>query len=92
MNGMMVLNKRKREDNKLYAITRKMAYERDDGLCVLCGAMATEVHHIKFRSRGGKSNLSNLACLCRECHANAHGIYAKEIEKYLIERRQHEKN
>ena len=55
------MNKRKKLDNVLYARTRKWAYERDEGLCVLCGAMATEVHHITFRSQGGLSNLSNLA-------------------------------
>lgn len=80
------MNKRKREDNKLYAITRKMAYERDSGLCVLCGAQADEVHHIIFRSRGGLSNLTNLACLCRECHNNAHGTYANEIRDYLLQK------
>ena len=31
------MNKRKKQDNVLYARTRKWAYERDEGLCVLCG-------------------------------------------------------
>ena len=80
------MNKRKRLDNALYARTRKWAYERDEGLCVLCGAMATEVHHIEFRSHGGLSNLSNLACLCRDCHTKAHGSDAKQIREILKER------
>lgn len=77
------MNKRKREDNQLYKRTRRWAIERDNGLCVICEKMADEVHHIVFRSQGGLSNLSNLACVCRECHNNAHGIYAKEIRTYL---------
>lgn len=78
------MNRRKKLDNILYARTRKWAYERDKGLCVLCGAMATEVHHIEFRSHGGLSNLSNLACLCRYCHENlAHGVFAKETKRKL---------
>lgn len=85
MNGAN-MNKRKRQDNALYARTRKWAYERDDGLCVLCGAMATEVHHIEFRSHGGLSNLNNLACLCRDCHTKAHGSEAKKIREILKER------
>ena len=55
-------------------------------LCVLCGAMASEVHHILFRGRGGLSNLDNLACLCRECHEMAHGPQAAEVMKVLKER------
>ena len=80
------MNKRKKLDNVLYARTRKWAYERDAGLCVLCGAMATEGHHITFRSQGGLSNLNNLACLCRDCHTKAHGSDAKKIREILKER------
>lgn len=79
------MNKRKREDEKLYAITRRQAYERDNGLCVLCGSMASQCHHIVFRSQCGKSELSNLACLCLQCHNEAHGVNAKEIRKHLLE-------
>ena len=43
-------NKPEREDDKLYKITRPKAIEGDsiDGYpcCVICGAPATEVHHI----------------------------------------------
>ena len=80
------MNRRKKLDNVIYARTRKWAYERDKGLCVLCGAMASEVHHIVFRSQMGLSNLKNLACLCRDCHNKAHGEHAKEIREILIER------
>lgn len=89
------MNKRKRNDDKLYKITRSQAIERDsiDGYpcCVICGAPATEVHHILPRGRGGTSELNNLACLCRYCHENlAHGVFAKEtklkLETIIMER------
>ena len=80
------MNKRKKLDNVLYARTRKWAYERDNGQCVLCGAPAAEVHHIVVRSQMGLSNLNNLACLCRDCHNKAHGVDAKEIREILQER------
>lgn len=80
------MNKRKKLDYVLYARTRKWAYERDNGQCVLCGAPASEVHHIVFRSQMGLSNLNNLACLCRDCHNKAHGVDAKEIREILQER------
>ena len=82
------MNKRKRLDDKLYKKTRTQAVERDsiDGYpcCVICGAPATEVHHILPRGRGGTSELHNLACLCRYCHENlAHGVFAKETKSKL---------
>lgn len=82
------MNKRKKNDDKLYKITRPQAIERDsiDGYpcCVICGAPATEVHHILPRGRSGTSELKNLACLCRYCHENlAHGVFAKETKKKL---------
>lgn len=85
------MNKRKRLDDKLYKKTRPQAVERDsiDGYpcCVICGAPATEVHHILPRGRGGTSGtseLNNLACLCRYCHENlAHGVFAKETKRKL---------
>lgn len=79
------MNKRKRLDDSLFRKTKSLAYERDEGLCVLCGLQAVEVHHIVFRSQLGTSELSNLACLCRPCHDAAHGVKAKEIRKKLKE-------
>lgn len=80
------MNKRKRNDNKLYAVTRKQAFERDNGCCVICGSSwGLQCHHIVFRSQLGTSELSNLACLCRPCHDAAHGVKAKEIRIKLKE-------
>lgn len=79
------MNKRKRQDDALFRKTKIQAYERDYGLCVLCGRQSVEVHHIVFRSQLGTSELSNLVCLCRECHNAAHGVRAKEIRRKLKE-------
>ena len=39
-----------------------------------CGSTSDlEIHHIVFRSQGGKTELGNLLLLCRECHMRAHG-------------------
>lgn len=77
------MNNRKKRDNKLYSVTRKQAYERDNGRCVICGYMAEQCHHIVFRSQGGLSELRNLACLCMQCHNQAHGVFAKETKRKL---------
>ena len=80
---MKKVSDKQRQKNKEYARTRKLAYERDDGMCVLCGAPATETHHIIFRSRGGTNELKNIACLCRKCHEIAHGVHAKQTRETL---------
>lgn len=49
--------------------------ERDDALCVNCGAAMWEVHHIVPRSRGKSMSrklwrVENLCCICRTCHTD----------------------
>lgn len=47
--------------------------ERDAGRCRVCGAAGwAEVHHIRYRSRGGSDDLSNLVLLCKACHDAVH--------------------
>lgn len=37
--------------------------------CAICGAPATEVHHIVPISRGGTHSIENLMGLCKQCHS-----------------------
>lgn len=47
---------------------------RDDYTCQLCGTRCNlEVHHIRFRSSGGKDSEENLVTLCHDCHCALHG-------------------
>lgn len=80
---------------------RKRAYkeaaERDNKLCQVCGSMASDVHHIVYRSHGGADIPENLICLCRVHHEAAHkdeklwrnqfiGMQAKHYGKLTIEK------
>jgi hypothetical protein len=49
---------------------QKRVIERDGGLCTVpwCSRAAEHVHHIRFRSRGGSDELSNLTSLCAIHH------------------------
>lgn len=46
--------------------------EQDIILCENCSKKAVDIHHIKFKSQGGKDEIKNLIALCRDCHNKAH--------------------
>ena len=60
-----------------WATVRQRVLERDGFACVKCHTPRSElpyleVHHIKPLSKGGKTVMSNLVCLCESCHAGKH--------------------
>ena len=42
-------------------------------ICEVCGAEATEAHHIVAVRDGGTHDYSNLAPLCKRCHSRVTG-------------------
>lgn len=64
---------RKRLADAKLAANAVLVRERDGNTCRWCGdPHGVEVHHIVYRSRGGKHDTSNLICLCAECHREVH--------------------
>ncbi|MGW9113905.1 DUF222 domain-containing protein [Microbacterium sp. NPDC055683] len=60
---------------RLFTPAQKLAIaERDQG-CAFCGAPPshTVVHHIRWWSRGGGTDLDNAILLCTACHHRVHG-------------------
>ena len=52
---------------------RTKVIARDGGSCKACSSRRSlMVHHVVFRSRGGKTAASNLVTLCRTCHGLVH--------------------
>ena len=53
-------------------------FERQKGKCVVCEGTCDwrgwHLHHVVFRSQGGKSDKSNCVLVCAGCHALYHGI------------------
>ena len=41
-----------------------------------------DLHHIKYKSRGGGDEVENVICLCRKCHDLAHN---EEIKPKLLQ-------
>jgi 5-methylcytosine-specific restriction endonuclease McrA len=40
--------------------------------CERCPKTATEIHHIIFKSQGGKDVIENLMAICYDCHQIVH--------------------
>jgi 5-methylcytosine-specific restriction endonuclease McrA len=58
---------------------RSRIYDRDEGLCQVCGGPAEEVDHVIPRSalpgkrlRAQRDADSNLICICHACHHQKH--------------------
>ena len=53
---------------------RKAARERDHGRCRYpgCESRKTDLHHIRYWSSGGRTDLDNLISLCKKHHAAVH--------------------
>jgi len=60
--------------------------EQDVILCEACSRPAVDVHHVKYKSRGGTDEIENLIGLCRKCHNLAHNETLKESDLLLIHR------
>jgi 5-methylcytosine-specific restriction endonuclease McrA len=60
------------ERNKFSAAVRAQIAERDQGLCQGCKSPGTEIHHVFFKSRGGRGVFTNGVTLCQPCHRKAH--------------------
>ena len=46
--------------------------EQSGHKCTICKAPYTEIHHIKFLEKGGKTKYGNLVVLCPNCHTRVH--------------------
>lgn len=57
--------------------------EQDFIPCFNCSCRAVDIHHLIFKSQGGKDEIDNLVALCRNCHDKAHSD--KKFNQYLVD-------
>ena len=62
---------------RLYTRAQRLAIAERDGGCARCGAPVArcDVHHIKWWSAGGRTDLANGVLLCVGCHHRLHDYH-----------------
>lgn len=60
------------ERGKFSRAVRAQIADRDNGLCQMCLSKGTEIHHVFFKSRGGRGVFTNGVTLCQPCHRKVH--------------------
>jgi 5-methylcytosine-specific restriction endonuclease McrA len=74
-------NKKSTPKPGVTASLREEVMNADGNRCRRCGANSNlHVHHIVYRSGGGKHERQNLITLCLECHAQVHSDKGKYQE------------
>jgi 5-methylcytosine-specific restriction endonuclease McrA len=54
-------------------VVRATVWRRDQGRCRACGRRrGAQIHHVRFRSHGGRWTVANCVWLCRACHQDVH--------------------
>ena len=73
---------------------RAAVWRRDGGRCRACHRRADQLHHVQYRSQGGRWTTANGVLLCRACHQDVHariliivGLNADDPAGLAFERR-----
>lgn len=52
--------------------TTSKILEKFENKCGVCGGIPTEIHHVMYKSRGGRGVLENGMPVCQQCHFEIH--------------------
>jgi len=75
-----------REFNEVTEELWQYIYARDNGICQNCGKAGDHVHHVVYKSLGGKNCANSLILLCFRCHDREHNICATRTVEYYLNR------
>ena len=77
--GVVRRRQRRLEQDRQLRQARSFVKKRDGGKCRACGKRGDHVHHVRYRSRGGKHDLMNLVLLCVRCHQDVHARLLRPV-------------
>lgn len=63
---------RRAKRNDFSKKVREQIIERDEGECRNCGSPGSQIHHVKYRSQGGRGVFTNGLLVCNSCHEKIH--------------------
>lgn len=67
--------------------------QRDNGLCIICGAPGDSHCHVVRRSQGGMGIEENIVTLCPQCHYSLdEGLYMRRLAPLGIKTQQQVQN
>jgi predicted restriction endonuclease len=73
-----VRNRKRHQRARQRARVREVVMEQ--ARCVVCGLRATDMHHVKYRSRGGGDTVDNCAPLCGPHHRAVHAKWLRLVK------------
>lgn len=65
---------------------KRAVYQRDEGLCVLCGKPGNPNAHFVARSQNGLGIEENIVTLCQDCHRRYDQTEARAFIRPVLER------
>jgi 5-methylcytosine-specific restriction endonuclease McrA len=69
---VVVQRERRAALTRLIRAVRTAVWRRDGGRCRACAGRAQQLHHVRYRSQGGRWTTANCVLLCRACHQDVH--------------------
>jgi 5-methylcytosine-specific restriction endonuclease McrA len=80
----------KRQRGKVTKKEYNRAIEANGDACLVCGSKQIEMHHVLFRSKGGRGTWRNLIPLCPEHHRGKTGVHQNKGLMLHFQKRQRE--
>lgn len=76
---------KQKERGEITKAQRQLTLDWFGDSCTNCNGYPIELHHVVFRSQGGRGGYRNLMPLCKTCHTKAHTD--RQFADYLREMR-----
>lgn len=78
--------KKRGDRSKFSKMVRDAVKEKYNNTCQECGGIGIHLHHVCFRSQGGRGVITNALLVCNSCHKRIHedherAMYWKEVYK-----------